>query len=191
MPSLSTSLANADAGVEVYTPIAAGDTGSLTFVAGTAYALHLGLSRKAVAQVLAQFYQHGVSAVAGASGVSLNWAEVAIATGDPGQMAANANLTIRGYASINAQAIASATEWRSSLVSGLSIPKGHNMWVVIACSYETTQMACRIPLGYVNGRGYARTRAACQPSLNVGTALAFAGTVGAGTVVPMMSAQVL
>jgi hypothetical protein len=191
MPDLSTNLATADTGAEVYTPIAAGDTGAFPLVSGTCYALHLGLSRRTLTDFLAQFYQSGTNAVAGGGGAALNWAEIAVATGDPGSMAANANLTIRGYSSWNAEALAAATEWRSKLITGLSIPKGLNLWVLIAAAYQTTQPQCRIPVNYVNGRGMARTRANCQPSLNLNAPLAFAGTVTTGTVVPWMSGQAL
>lgn len=163
-------------------------TGSLTLTAGRAYAYYIGEVPKALTSILGTYYLHGVAAVAGGGGASVNWAEIAIATGTLTDMAASINLTVLGSASINANAVAAATQWYGTTIT-CTIPARTDLWVIVASSYETTQMSVRVPTNFINGRGYARTANSFQPSLQVGTPTAFAATVTTGTVVPIMGAQ--
>jgi hypothetical protein len=169
-------------------PQIAGDTGSLTVVSGTCYAQYIGQVPRALSSILAMFYGHGANAVAGAGGASVNWGEIGIAKGTLGAMSTAPVLTVLGYTSISAALTTAATTWQSASVSA-SIPANTDLWIVIAAAYETTQASFRIPVNWVNGRGYAATKAATQPSAVLGTAQTFGSTVTTGTVVPFMNAQ--
>jgi hypothetical protein len=163
-------------------------TGSLTLTSGRAYAMNIDRVPEDLSSILATYYLHGVAAVAGAGGASVNWAEVAIATGTLAQMLVNTDLTVLGFTSINANAVAAATQWYGTVITA-SIPANTDLWLILAAAYETTQLSVRVPTNFLNARGYARTVNAFRPSLNIGTPTTFAGTVTTGTIVPIMGAQ--
>lgn len=169
-------------------PQIAGDTGSLTVTSGTCYAQYIGQVPRALSSILAMFYGNATNAVAGAGGASVNWAEIGIAKGPLGAMSTAPVLTVLGYTSINTQVTAASTAWQAVSVAA-AIPANTDLWIVVAAAYETTQASFRIPTNWVNGRGYAATKAATRPSLVLNSAQTFASTVTTGTVVPFMNAQ--
>jgi hypothetical protein len=169
-------------------PIITDATGSLVLTSGRAYAQYLGEVPKALTSILATYYLHGVSAVAGGGGASVNWAEVAIATGTLGEMEASTSLTVLAYTSINGNVTAAGTQWYGTSITA-TVPARTGLWLVFASAYETTQVSVRIPTNFLNARGYARTANAFQPSAQIGTPTAFAATVATGTAVPIMGAQ--
>jgi hypothetical protein len=110
----------------------------------------------------------------GAGGAAVNWAEIGIATGTLETEAAGAltDLTIRGFASIDAEARAGSTVFAEKQITGLAIDAGTGLWIVVAQSYQTTQATFRSFDG-VAGGGTCRHRAATQPSLNLNVARDF------------------
>ena len=155
------------------------DTGSMTTTAGRAYAMYMGQAPRNLTSIDVAFYIHGVAAVAGGGGASVNWAEIAIATGafENFTGGTSTDLTILAYTSIDTEAkIAATAGYQKTLTA--TITRGQSMWIVIAGSYETTQMSLRTRDG-ADIEGYGRIRAATQPSLNLSTPLAFTTTPGA------------
>lgn len=148
------------------------DTAPLTSTAGRCYAFFVGNAEKSIASLYVGAYL-GTAAVAGAGGAAVNWAEIGIATGtlETDANGALTDLTIRGYASIDTEARAGVASYAEKQITGLNIAPGTGLWVVVAASYETTQAGFRAFDGVQPNTG--RYRAACQPSLNVGVALAF------------------
>lgn len=164
------------------------DTGSLLATSGRAYARYLGPAPRQMSSITAIAYVAAAAAVAGAGGASVNWAEVALATGTYAY-AASIDLTILAAASIDTEVKAGAAVSVAKTLSGFDLAPGTDLWLVVAAAYESTQASFRIPSG-VNVDGTTRIRASTRPSTNLNTPLAFAWTVGAGLAVPWMRAIV-
>ena len=165
------------------------DTSSIVTTAGKCYARYLGRWSVPLTTIDLLFYIHGVAAVAGGGGPTLNWAELAIGTSPTTDIfSTNINLTALAYVSIDTEAkIASTTCYKKTL-SGIIIPANTDMWIMIAGSYQTTQMSlrsCSVP----DIRGAGRTKTSYQPSLNIGSAQAFTGTPGVGLTIPWLEGQ--
>jgi hypothetical protein len=165
------------------------DTGALLSTAGRCYAYYAGTAPRDLTSIYVAAYM-GTAAVAGGGGAALNWAEIGIAVGTLEADAAGAatDLTIRGYASINAEAIAGAANFAEKEIAGINIPAGTGLWVVVAASYQTTQAGFRSFDGVQPNIG--RFRAACQPSLNLGVPLAFTDAAYV-VAIPQMRRKVL
>lgn len=165
--------------------LGAENTGSMTTVAATCYAQYWGRWSIPLTAMDVYTYIHGVAPTV------TGYCEIGIATSTAADLyTASVSLTILASASIDTEVKAAATASARKSLTGVSIPAFRDIWVVIAGSYDTTQAQFRTPgAGGGDTRGYARTRAACQPSTNLNTALAFAWTVGAALVVPEMSAE--
>jgi hypothetical protein len=167
MPNLSLNIAGAP-GVsrDLQTPTWA-STGSALAVPDRCYAQYVGQVPFALSEIDLSIYVQG-SPAAGAG-----YAELGLATSDDASNAANINLTIVGYVSIDAEVKGVSTVIYTKTLSGINVPAGKDLWVVVAASYATTQPTFRFP-SEGDLHGYGRTRAACRPSTNLNTPLAFA-----------------
>ncbi len=148
------------------------------YTSGRAFARYVGQAQRDLTTIDVMTYL-GTAAVAGGGGAALNWAEIALATGALETIAAggNTDLTIRAYADMNAEALAAASNVIEKTLAGLAITAGTGLWVITAEAYQTTQLGMRAWDG-VDLTGRQRHRDACQPSLNVGAALAFTVSTG-------------
>lgn len=150
-------------------------TNNVTVTAATAYAVYVG-----------RFDAHLSSFdllpfVRGTVAVGAGWGEVALARGVYTSLAGSTNLTILGYADIEAETKIAATRVVKRTLTGLNIPAGTDLWAIVACSHATTQASFQaLPTDFW---GYARIRANCRPSANLNTPLAFTNGL-TGTVVP-------
>lgn len=162
--------------------------GPLTMTSLRSYARYVGQSPRLITSADIHCYIHGVAAVAGAGGASVNWAEVAIASGPIAtSLQASLNLTILAYASITAEAVASSsTNLVSKAVSSFSLSPDLGIWLIVATAFETTNMSMRYVYG-TDIRGLTRIRSSCQPSANLNTPLAFTTTAPTAALVPDLS----
>ncbi len=164
--------------------------GPHAMVSSTAYARYVGPTDDPLTELDVAGYIHGVAAVAGGGGAALNWAEFAIAiSANPARMAANLDLTILGTADVTNEALnaGAGSAIKRKTILGLRIPAGAHLWVLASTAFQTTNMTMR----YANsdGQGRWRTRAACQPSLNLNAPLAFATTAPAAAAVMLLYAH--
>lgn len=162
------------------------DTGGPVNVAsGTCGALYVGDAQRDMTSIDVHTYIHGVAAEAGAGGDALNWAEIGIAIGTFENYAgrANTDLTIKGYASFDAEARTAATAVAAKSIGGIQIPAGSGLWIVIASAYETLPANYRYVAAHSPIIGEWRKRAATRPSLNLDVPLTFAA---ANEAIPML-----
>jgi hypothetical protein len=164
--------------------------GPMAMTSSRAYARYVGQAPRTITAADLHAYIHGAAAVAGAGGATLNWAEVAIASGPIStSLQASLDLTLLAYAPITAEAVAAASSTLASkAVSGFSLGKDLGIWVIVACAFQTTNMSMRYVLG-TDVQGYARTRNSCQPSLNLNTPLAFTTVAPTAALVPYLAVQ--
>jgi len=156
-------------------------TSSMTAVSETAYAKYVGAWSQTLTSLDVELFIHGVAA-AGAG-----WAEVAVATGDYTAKASATNLTILGYADVDAEVKVASTRIEVKTISGISIPANKDIWILFASSHATTQASLRTDV--TDFHGDARTRASTRPSTNLNTALQFDNSF-AGITIPMLRAVV-
>lgn len=156
---------------------------TLTVTAATSYAYYVGRTGQALSALDLVVYISGTPA-AGAG-----YCELAIAKSGPwSALAASVDLTILGYASIDAEVKGGATQTIAKTISGIAIGPLDDLWVVVAGSHATTQATFRVASADGDRSAVGRRRANCQPSANLNTPLAFAYT--AGQTMPHMYAQV-
>lgn len=164
--------------------------GPFDMTSSVAYARYVGHTDRDITAGELYGYIHGVAAVAGGGGESLNWAEFAIAEGAEPTSAfqASLNLTIRKAVSVNTEALnaGAGTVNVAKAISGFVIPRDIGLWIIAATAYQTTNMALRFPSG-ADVFGYVRSRAACRPSLNLNTPLAFTTGAPVAALVPYLS----
>lgn len=162
------------------------DTGSMTCVAGTAYAMYVGSWGSAISSMDVGYYTHSLAAL------GAGWAELGIATGPVASQVASNSLTVRGFVSVDTEVKLGTTTVRTATVGSLSIGAGENIWLIVGGSHATTQASYRIAVvGDRDVMGYACARAdaastTTRPSLNIGTARDFTGTPGTGFAVPVL-----
>lgn len=149
-------------------------SGPVTLTAGLAIARYLGQAPKNFTSCDAQFYVHGVAA-AGAG-----YAEIALASGPiPTQLVASLSLTALAYASIDTEVKIAATVLYNKALSGFAMTRDLGMWLILGCSYATTQASFRFGTSTsIDVNAQVRTRAAYQPSANIGTARTFSYAIG-------------
>lgn len=158
--------------------------GSL-LASGRAYARYIGVHPIALASVRVWTGTSSTAAVAGAGGAGLNWAELAIATsGAPDSQVTTVTLTALGSASIDTEVRAGSQTTIHKTIT-VYIPPLTHMWLIMASAYETTQVTPRVPQG-ADYMGLAALRDAYQPSLNIGTPLAFTTDPTHAVVVPSL-----
>lgn len=154
-------------------------TSSMVVVSQTAYAKYVGSWSQPLSSLDVELFIHGTVA-AGAG-----WAEVAVAIGDYTAKAAATNLTILGYADVDAEVKVASTRIETKTISGISIPARKDIFVIYASSHATTQASLRTDVPDFHGD--VRTRAACRPSTNLNTALQFDNSFS-GLTIPMLRA---
>lgn len=166
------------------------DTGAITCVAGTTYAMYIGSWGAPLSSIDVGYYTHSLAAV------GAGWAELGIATGPVASQVATTSLTVRGFVSVDTEVKLGTTTVRTATITGLAIAAGADLWLVVGGSHATTQASYRSAA--VNDRdvmGYACSRAdaastTTRPSLNIGTARDFTGTPGTGFINPVLWAVV-
>lgn len=162
------------------------DTSALLVTAGVGYAQWIGRAPKRITSITNCY----VNLSTAASGTG--WAELALASGTLSAFASSIDLTVQAYADIDTEAKAGGTRVISKTISGVNFAPGDDIWMIFASSHSVTQTTTR----YNNGpdlKGYSRTRAAFQPSLNIGSALAFtrSAALGVAVAVPQMAADII
>lgn len=145
---------------------------ALVLTSQTAYAYYVDRAGEALSSIDLGVY------VSGTAAVGTGWAEIAIAKGSWSILQASVNLTMLGYADIDAEVKTGATANYTKTVSGISIAPEDDLWVVVASSHATTQASLRIFNGDGDRQGLHRRRANCRPSTNLNTPLAFTYTFG-------------
>jgi hypothetical protein len=168
MPNFARNMASPPVLPAIGAPLYADTTGPITPAADAMRAMHVGRFDYALASVGACFYVHGVAA-AGAG-----WAEIAVGHSAPGSLqAATIPITLAGYASIDAEVKTASTVQYVKTISGLSIPAGRDVWVIVVCNYATTQASYR---GWVGTDAQGRVRYCAgggRPSTQLGTSKNF------------------
>jgi hypothetical protein len=146
---------------------------SAALISGVAQAFYIGRTMEHRSSLTLGFYQHGANAV------GAGWSEIALATGTFSTLAAaSVDLTALGYASVDTEAKAAATAVRYKTLTGLALQPDDDLWVIVASAYATTQMTLRVAGGDGDRPGTRRSRAAYQPSLNIGVARTFTFSAG-------------
>jgi len=145
--------------------------------ANEARASYCGVASKLITTIDARWYVNAAAAVV--------WAEMAIATGLP---AANTgcNLVFRGFANVASQWSTTGAKTATITLSN-PISAGEDVWFVLATDNGTMQYrVSEMDMGQFVDLGFLLKRAATQPSLNMGSSLAFVTDI-AGVTAPTVA----